>query len=482
MQWETVIGLEIHAQLATKSKIFSGASTTYGAPPNSQASLVDLGYPGVLPVLNAAAVTMAVKFGLATGCTVAHRCVFARKNYFYPDLPKGYQISQYELPIVHGGRVDVVLEDGSTRSVGIVRAHLEEDAGKSLHEDFAGQSGIDLNRAGTGLIEIVSAPDLRSAAEAGAYMRKIHALVRYLEICDGNMQEGSFRCDANVSVRPRGETKLGVRTELKNLNSFRFVERAIEIEAARQIELIESGGKVVQETRLYDPDREETRPMRAKEEANDYRYFPDPDLLPVVVDEALVAAVRASLPELPDAKRERFMRDYALPAYDAGVLTVDKALADYFETVAKGTRAAPKIAANWVMGELLGRLNRDGLAIGATHVSASTLAALLDKLAAGTISGKIAKEAFEALWTDGSNGEGLVDAIIEKRGLTQISDAASIDKLVAEVIAANPGQVEQFRAGKQQVLGFLVGQVMKASRGKANPQQVNDALRKQLGS
>ena len=324
MDWEIVIGLEIHAQLATRAKIFSGASTTYGAAPNSQASLVDLGYPGVLPVLNAEAVTMAVKFGLATNCEIARRSVFARKNYFYPDLPKGYQISQYELPIVHGGRVDVVLEDGSTRTVDIVRAHLEEDAGKSLHEDFAGMSGIDLNRAGTGLLEIVSAPDLRSAAEAGAYMRKIHALVRYLEICDGNMQEGSFRCDANVSVRRRGETKLGTRTELKNLNSFRFVEKAIEIEAARQIELIEGGGKVVQETRLFDPDREETRPMRSKEEANDYRYFPDPDLLPVTIDEQLIARVRASLPELPDAKRERFMRDYALPAYDAGVLTVER--------------------------------------------------------------------------------------------------------------------------------------------------------------
>jgi aspartyl-tRNA(Asn)/glutamyl-tRNA(Gln) amidotransferase subunit B len=477
MQWEIVIGLEIHAQLATRSKIFSGASTTFGAAPNSQACLVDLGYPGVLPVLNAEAVTMAVKFGLATGCEIARRSVFARKNYFYPDLPKGYQISQYELPIVHGGKIDVVLEDGSTRTVGIVRAHLEEDAGKSLHEDFAGQSGIDLNRAGTGLLEIVSAPDLRSAAEAGAYMRKVHALVRYLEICDGNMQEGSFRCDANVSVRPRGETKLGTRTELKNLNSFKFVEQAITIEAQRQIELIEGGGKVVQETRLYDPDREETRPMRSKEEANDYRYFPDPDLLPVVIDEQLVAAVRASLPELPDAKRERFMRDYALPAYDAGVLTAERALADYFETVAKSTKAAPKIAANWVMGELSGALNREGLSISAARLSAPTLASLLDKLAAGTISGKIAKEVFEAVWA----GEGTVEEIIEKRGLTQISDSASIDKLVAEVIAANPTQVEQFRAGKQQVLGFLVGQVMKASRGKANPQQVNDALRKQLG-
>ncbi|HET7607112.1 MAG TPA: Asp-tRNA(Asn)/Glu-tRNA(Gln) amidotransferase subunit GatB, partial [Gammaproteobacteria bacterium] len=373
--------------------------------------------------------------------------------------------------------VDVVLEDGSTRRVGIVRAHLEEDAGKSLHEDFEGMSGIDLNRAGTGLLEIVSAPDLRSAAEAGAYMRKIHALVRYLGICDGNMQEGSFRCDANVSVRKRGEAKLGTRTELKNLNSFRFVEKAIEIEAERQIELIESGGKVKQETRLYDPDRNETRPMRSKEEANDYRYFPDPDLLPVSIDDRLVEEVRASLPELPDFKRERFMRDYALPAYDAQVLTVERALADYFETVAKSTKAAPKIAANWVMGELTGALNREGLDVGAARVSAAALASLLDKLAAGTISGKIAKDVFEAVW----RGEGSVDSIIEKRGLTQISDSASIDKLVADVIAANPAQVEQFRAGKQQVLGFLVGQVMKASRGKANPQQVNEALRKQLG-
>jgi aspartyl-tRNA(Asn)/glutamyl-tRNA(Gln) amidotransferase subunit B len=476
MQWEIVVGLEIHAQLATRSKIFSGASTKYGAAPNSQASLVDLGYPGTLPVLNGECVKMAVKFGLATNCEIARRSVFARKNYFYPDLPKGYQISQYELPIVHGGKVDVVLEDGSTRTVGLVRAHLEEDAGKSLHEDFAGMSGIDLNRAGTGLLEIVSAPDLRSAAEAGAYMRKIHALVRYLEICDGNMQEGSFRCDANVSVRKIGETKLGIRTELKNLNSFRFVEKAIEIEAKRQIELIEAGGTVTQETRLYDPDRNETRPMRSKEEANDYRYFPDPDLLPVSIDAELVAQVRASLPELPDAKRERFMHDYALPAYDAQVLTAERALADYFETVARRTKAAPKTAANWVMGELTGALNREGLEVGAARVAAPALASLLDKIAAGTISGKIAKEVFEAVWS----GAGSVDEVIEKRGLTQISDSASIDKLVADVIAANPTQVEQFRSGKQQVLGFLVGQVMKASRGKANPQQVNEALRKQL--
>jgi aspartyl-tRNA(Asn)/glutamyl-tRNA(Gln) amidotransferase subunit B len=478
MSWETVIGLEIHAQLATASKIFSGAATKYGASPNSQASLVDLGYPGTLPVLNGEVVTMAVRFGLATGCKIAPRSVFARKNYFYPDLPKGYQISQYELPIVHGGRVDVLLDDGSSRSVGIVRAHLEEDAGKSLHEDFAGRSGIDLNRAGTPLLEIVSAPDLRSAQEAGAYMRKIHALVRYLGICDGNMQEGSFRCDANVSVRRIGDPKLGTRTELKNLNSFRFVEKAIEIERDRQIELIEGGGAVRQETRLFDPDREETRPMRSKEEANDYRYFPDPDLLPIAVDEALIARVRAELPELPDAKRERFVSAYGLPAYDAQVLTADKRLADYFEAVAKATKAQPKIAANWVMGELTGALNRDNLEIDASRVPAATLAALLDKLAAGTISGKIAKEVFEAVWA----GEGTVDGVIEKRGLVQISDSGAIDKIVAEVIAANPAQVEQFRAGKQQVLGFLVGQVMKASKGKANPQQVNEALRKQLGA
>jgi len=477
MDWEIVIGLEIHAQLATASKIFSGASTRYGAAPNTQASLVDLGYPGTLPVLNAEAIRMAIKFGLATGCEIARRSVFARKNYFYPDLPKGYQISQYELPIVHSGRVAIELADGTTKTIGITRAHLEEDAGKSLHEDFAGMSGIDLNRAGTPLLEIVSQPDLRSAAEAGTYMRRIHSLVRYLEICDGNMQEGSFRCDANVSVRRRGESKLGTRAELKNLNSFRFVEKAIEVEAARQIELIEGGGKVVQETRLYDPDRDETRPMRSKEEANDYRYFPDPDLLPVVVDDDAIESIRATLPELPEPKRKRFETQYGLPAYDAGVLTAQRALADYYETVAAATRATPKIAANWVIGELTAALNREGLDIGAARVSPTALAALLDRIADGSISGKIAKEVFEALW----NGEGTVAEIIDKRGLTQISDSASIDALVEQVIAANPTQVEQFRAGKQQVLGFLVGQVMKASKGKANPQQVNEALRKKLG-
>jgi aspartyl-tRNA(Asn)/glutamyl-tRNA(Gln) amidotransferase subunit B len=436
-----------------------------------------LGYPGVLPVLNAEAVRMAIKFGLATRCEIARRSVFARKNYFYPDLPKGYQISQYELPIVHSGRVDIELADGTSKTIGITRAHLEEDAGKSLHEDFAGMSGIDLNRAGTPLLEIVSQPDLRSAAEAGTYMRKIHALVRYLEICDGNMQEGSFRCDANVSVRRKGDAKLGTRTELKNLNSFRFVEKAIEVEAARQIEIVEGGGAVVQETRLYDPDRDETRPMRSKEEANDYRYFPDPDLLPIVIDDAAIESVRATLPELPDEKRERFATQYGLTAYDAGVLTAQRALADYYEAVTNATRASAKIAANWVIGELTAALNREALDIGGSRVSPTALAALLDRIADGSISGKIAKEVFEALWL----GEGTVAEIIDKRGLTQISDAASIDALVDQVIAANPAQAEQFRAGKQQVLGFLVGQVMKASKGKANPQQVNEALRKKLG-
>ena len=477
MEWEVVIGLEIHAQLATVSKIFSGSSTAYGAPPNSQADLVDLGFPGVLPVLNGRAVRMAIKFGLATGCTIAPRSVFARKNYFYPDLPKGYQISQYELPIVYGGRLQIELENGTSKTIRITRAHLEEDAGKSLHEDFAGLSGIDLNRAGTPLLEIVSEPDLRSPAEAGAYMRKIHTLVRYLEISDGNMQEGSFRSDANVSVRLFGSDGLGTRTEIKNLNSFRFVEKAIEIEAARQVEVLESGGTVVQETRLYDPDRDETRPMRSKEEANDYRYFPDPDLLPIIVEPALVAEISATLPELPDAKRERFGREYELSVYDAGVLTAQHALADYFEAVARGTHAAPKVAANWVMGELTGALHRDGLDVAASPIAADTLAELLDKIEDGTISGKIGKQVFEALW----HREGTVAEIIAKHGLVQISDAASIDALVDDVLAANPAQAEQFRAGKTQVLGFLVGQVMKASRGKANPQQVNEALRRKLG-
>jgi aspartyl-tRNA(Asn)/glutamyl-tRNA(Gln) amidotransferase subunit B len=476
MDWEVVIGLEIHAQLSTKSKIFSGSSTRYGAQPNSQASLVDLGYPGVLPVLNEQVVDMAIRFGLATGSTIAPRSVFARKNYFYPDLPKGYQISQYELPIVHSGHIDLVLENGEHKRIGITRAHLEEDAGKSLHEDFEGMSGIDLNRAGTPLLEIVSEPDLRSAREAGTYMRAMHTLVRYLAICDGNMQEGSFRCDANVSVRPKGETKLGTRAELKNLNSFRFVERAIEIEVERQIELIEEGGKVVQETRLYDPERDETRPMRGKEEADDYRYFPDPDLLPVAISEARIAAVRETMPELPQAKSARFVDEYALPAYDVGILVGDAALADYFEASAKATKAPPKTAANWIIGELSAALNRDNLDIGQSRVTPAGLGSLLDRIEDGTISGKIAKDVFEALW----NGEGSVDAIISERGLKQITDSSSIEALVSEVIASHPEQVGQYRSGKTQVLGFLVGQVMKASRGKANPKQVNETLRKLL--
>jgi len=476
MEWETVIGLEIHAQLATKSKIFSGAATAYGAAPNTQACAIDLGLPGVLPVLNREAVRMAVMFGLAIQATVAHRSVFARKNYFYPDLPKGYQISQYELPIVHHGRLTIDLEDGVSKVVGITRAHLEEDAGKSLHEDFHGMTGVDLNRAGTPLLEIVSEPDLRSARDAVAYMKKIHTLVRYLGICDGNMQEGSFRCDANVSVRPRGQQVFGTRAEIKNLNSFRFVERAIEFEVERQIELIEGGGTVVQETRLYDPDKGETRSMRSKEEANDYRYFPDPDLLPLVVDESLIEAARAALPELPDAKKQRFVEHYGLNAYDAGVLTASRELADYYEAVAAALGGDAKLCANWVMGDLAAFLNKENKDITASPVSAEQLAGMLRRIRDQTISGKLAKEVFEALW----EGEGDADAIIAKRGLRQITDMSAIEKVIDEVIAANPEQLAQYRAGKDKLLGFFVGQVMKVSKGKANPQQVNDLLLKKL--
>ena len=477
MSWEAVIGLEIHTQLATGSKIFSGSPTRYGAPPNSQASLVDLGYPGVLPVLNAGAVRMAIKFGLATGCTVARRSVFARKNYFYPDLPKGYQISQYELPIVHDGHLDIVGEDGAVKTVGITRAHLEEDAGKSLHEDFQGLSGIDLNRAGTPLLEIVSEPDLRGAREAGDYMRAIHTLVRYLGISDGNMQEGSFRCDANVSIRPRGQSRLGTRTEIKNLNSFRFVEKAIEVEIERQIDVVEDGGAVVQETRLYDADRNETRAMRGKEEANDYRYFPDPDLLPVVVDQALIDRLRAELPELPAARRSRFVEQYGLTAYDADMLTGNPDSADYFESAAGAARSAsPKIVANWFQGELTAILKREAVDVADSKVGAAELAALVDRVADGTLSGRMGKEVLEALW----NGEGPVDGIIEARGLRQISDAGAIEALVDRAIATHPEQVAQFRSGKTRVIGYLVGQVMKASRGKADPRQVNEMLRRKL--
>ncbi|RMF95653.1 MAG: Asp-tRNA(Asn)/Glu-tRNA(Gln) amidotransferase subunit GatB [Gammaproteobacteria bacterium] len=476
MVWETVIGLEIHAQLATRSKIFSGSPTAYGAEPNTQASLVDLGYPGVLPVLNAEAVRMAALFGLAIGATVARRSVFARKNYFYPDLPKGYQISQYELPIVQGGSLLIRLPDGSEKRIGVTRAHLEEDAGKSLHEGLGDATGIDLNRAGTPLLEIVSEPDMRSPAEAAAYMREIHQLVRYLGICDGNMQEGSFRCDANVSVRPQGEAKLGTRTELKNLNSFRFIEKAIEYEVERQIDVLESGGQIVQETRLYDADRNVTRSMRSKEEANDYRYFPDPDLLPLVLSEAFLAEVQAELPELPEAKRRRFVASFGLRDDDVATLTASRELADYFEAVA-ATAEDPRLAANWVLGELSAALNRDGLEVGASRVPPHALGALLKRIEDGTLSGKLAKDVFEAMW----RGEGSADEIIEQRGLKQITDSGAIEALVDEVLAASEAQVQQYRDGNHKVLGYLVGQVMKASGGKANPKQVNELLRRKLG-
>ena len=477
MSWETVIGLEIHAQLATRSKIFSASPTAYGAEPNTQANLVDLGYPGVLPVLNTDAVRLAVKFGLAIGAQVAPRSVFARKNYFYPDLPKGYQISQYELPIVQAGSLQIRLPDGSQKTVGITRAHLEEDAGKSLHENLQGASGIDLNRAGTPLLEIVSEPDMRSSVEAATYMRTIHQLVRYLGICDGNMQEGSFRCDANVSVRPLGQQELGTRAELKNLNSFRYIEKAIEFEVERQIDLLESGGVVVQETRLYDADRDETRSMRSKEEANDYRYFPDPDLLPVVLDEAFIAEVREELPELPEAKRARFIADYGLRADDVDILVASRALADYFEAVAGTLKDDAKLAANWVVGELSGALNRDGIDIEASRVPPHALGELLLRIKDGTVSGKLAKDVFEAMWA----GEGNADEIIDSKGLRQITDTGAIEKIVDDVLAANAAQVQQYRDGNQKVLGFFVGQVMKASQGKANPQQVNEILRNKLG-
>jgi len=474
--WEVVIGLEIHAQLATRSKIFSGAATAYGAAANSQACLIDLGYPGVLPVLNREVVRMAAMFGLAVNATVAPRSVFARKNYFYPDLPKGYQISQYELPIVEHGELLIQDEDGADLRIGITRAHLEEDAGKSVHEGFGSSTGIDLNRAGTPLLEIVSEPDLRSAKQAITYMRKIHSIVRYLGISDGNMQEGSFRCDANVSVRPRGQQKLGTRAELKNLNSFRFIEKAINFEVERQIELLEDGGTVVQETRLYDSDKDETRAMRSKEEANDYRYFPDPDLLPVELDAEFIEAVRQSLPELPDAKLARFVEQYALRTPDADILTQSRALADYFETVAGNTDATPQIAANWIIGELSAALNRDSLDIGECAITATAFAGLLDSIADNTISGKIAKEVFDAMWA----GEGSAARIIEAKGLKQITDAGEIESLVDAVIAANPGQAAEYRGGKDKLLGFFVGQVMQKTGGKANPGQVNEILKRKL--
>jgi aspartyl-tRNA(Asn)/glutamyl-tRNA(Gln) amidotransferase subunit B len=475
MEWETVIGLEIHAQLATRSKIFSGAATAYGAEPNTQACAVDLGLPGVLPVLNQEAVRMAVKFGLAIGATVAPRSVFARKNYFYPDLPKGYQISQYDLPVVSTGTLSISV-DGADKTVGITRAHLEEDAGKSLHEDFHGLSGIDLNRAGTPLLEVVSEPDLRSAKEAVAYMKKLHSLVRYLEICDGNMQEGSFRCDANVSVRRKGDPKLGTRAEIKNLNSFRFVERAINYEIERQIALIEGGGQVVQETRLYDSNKDETRSMRSKEEANDYRYFPDPDLLPLEIHEAFIAEVRKDLPELPDAKKQRFETGYGLGAYDAEVLTATRELGDYFENVVAAAGCDAKLCANWVMGDLSAALNGENLDITQSRVDHQAMAGLLRRIADETISGKIAKQIFEAMWRDG----GSADEIIERQGLKQITDTGAIEAIIDGILAENPNQLAQYRAGKDKLFGFFVGQAMKATQGKANPQQLNELLKRKL--
>ncbi|MCB1621024.1 MAG: Asp-tRNA(Asn)/Glu-tRNA(Gln) amidotransferase subunit GatB [Thiothrix sp.] len=473
MAWETVIGLEVHAQLSTQSKIFSGSSIAYGAEPNTQANLVDLGMPGVLPVLNRKAVEMAIRLGLAIDATIAPRSIFARKNYFYPDLPKGYQISQFELPVVAQGHLDITLEKGESKRIGITRAHLEEDAGKSLHEDFDGQSGIDLNRAGTPLLEIVSEPDMRSAKEAVAYLKKLHALVRYLGVCDGNMQEGSFRCDANVSVRRPGEP-FGTRAELKNLNSFRFIERAINYEVERQIELLESGGRVVQETRLYDPDRDETRSMRGKEDANDYRYFPDPDLLPLEFDQAYVDALAENLPELPDDKKNRLMSDVGLSAYDASILVSDKAVADYFEAVAAGRDG--KQAANWVINNLLGKLNETGQDIEETPVSPDQLGGIIDLIKKGDISGTIAKELFEIVWNEGGDPA----AIVEERGMKQVTDTGAIEAAVDEVIAANPDKAEQARE-KPNMAGWFVGQVMKATGGKANPQSVQQLVRQKLG-
>jgi aspartyl-tRNA(Asn)/glutamyl-tRNA(Gln) amidotransferase subunit B len=480
MSWEVVIGLETHAQLSTTSKIFSGSSTAFGAAPNTQANVLDLALPGTLPVLNKGAVERAIRFGLAIGAAIAPQSIFARKNYFYPDLPKGYQISQYEIPVVLGGSLScaVTPKKGApyVKTVKLTRAHLEEDAGKSLHEDYHGMTGIDLNRAGTPLLEIVSEPDMRSSAEAVAYAKALHSLVVWLGICDGNMQEGSFRCDANVSVRRAGDPKLGTRTEIKNLNSFRFLQQAIDFEVRRQIELIDDGGAVVQETRLYDPERDETRSMRSKEDAMDYRYFPDPDLLPLAIDREWIDAIARDMPELPGAMRERFVRDYGLPEYDAAALTGSKSLAAYYEAVA-GAVPDRKVAANWIMGEVSAALNSAQIDIDASPVGPSQLAGLIGRVLDGTINNKTAKEVFAALW----KGEGAsADAVIEARGLRQISDAGAIEKLIDEVLAANPGPVAEFRAGKEKAFNSLVGQAMKATRGKANPQQVNEVLRRRL--
>lgn len=475
MEWETVIGLEVHVQLSTQSKLFSGTATEFGAEPNTQANIYDLALPGVLPVLNAEAVKCAVKFGLAIDAEIGKHSVFDRKNYFYPDLPKGYQVSQLDFPTVGRGELIITLEDGSEKVIGVTRAHMEEDAGKSLHEDFHGMTGIDLNRAGTPLLEIVSEPDLRSAKEAVAYLKKLHSIIRYLDISDAIMAQGSMRCDANVSIRPKGEKEFGTRTEIKNINSFRFVEKAINYEVERQQDILEDGGKIVQETRLYDADKDETRSMRSKEVANDYRYFPEPDLLPVVIDDAFIEAVRAELPELPDARAARFSEEYGLSDYDAGVLTSEREMADYFETVTK-TSGDAKLAANWVTGDLQALLNKDNLPISQSPIEADRLADLISRIKDNTISGKIAKTVFETMVEDSSS----VDEIIESKGLKQVTDSGAIEKLVDDVIASNPEQVQQFKDGKEQVLGYLVGQAMKLSQGKANPGQVNQLLREKL--
>ena len=475
MTWEAVIGLEIHAQLATRSKIFSGAPTAVGAEPNRQACAIDLGLPGVLPVLNADVLRMATMFGLATKAAIAPRSVFARKNYFYPDLPKGYQISQYELPIVANGEVDIDLSDGSTKRIGITRAHLEEDAGKSVHDAFSDSTGLDLNRAGVPLLEIVSEPDMRSADEAIAYMRTIHSLVRYLGICDGNLEEGSFRCDANVSVRPSGETGLGTRTEIKNLNSFRFVGKAINYEIRRQIETLTSGGSVVQETRLYDAAADETRAMRTKEEANDYRYFPDPDLLPIELTAEYVERVRADLPELPAAKLQRLHHEYGLEEHDARRLAASRQLADYYEAVTLQS-GQPRLAANWVLGDLMAALHRANLDVTRCPIPARHLGILIKRIVDGTLSGKMAKEVFEAMW----RLEGDPDSVISARNLAQVTDGAIIEALVDDLISNHPNQVEQFRAGKKKILGFFVGKAMNMTRGRVNPELLTEALRRKL--
>ncbi len=475
-EWESVIGLEVHVQLSTNSKLFSGAPTTYGAEPNVQACAIDLALPGVLPSLNKSALEMAVKFGLSVSAQITRHSVFARKNYFYPDLPKGYQISQHNFPIVDGGHLMIQLEDGAKKRIGITRAHLEEDAGKSLHETFHGMSGIDLNRAGVPLLEVVSEPDLRSAKEAVAYLKALHTLVRYLNICDGNMQEGSFRCDANVSIRPKGETRLGTRVEIKNVNSFRFVERAIEYEIERQKEVLELGGSLVQETRLYDSVKQETRSMRSKEEAQDYRYFPDPDLLPATVSEDMIEAVSRTLPQLPWEKQEHFVSAYQLSEYDANWLASNLTMAEYFEASVKATDAEPKLAANWLMGDLSAALNKARLTIEESPVTANQLASLLNRIADHTLSGKMAKEVFERLW----NQEGTVDEIIEQHGLKQVRDTGEIERIIDQALSDNPSQVEAYKAGKDKLLAFFVGQVMKLSQGKLNPQDVSELLKKKL--